>query len=511
MGAGGGVRSLFMIIYIVYLLVLVYVLNGVRNLVSSFDFLRQRQVSLNKNHFNIGKIKICILIPVLREQEVIRSNLKIFTNLNGDYELIYITTEKENFEKKSGFARLQSRKNIILQTKSQDFFVENLVGLFPKSISTELFHSHRQFADTEKFWSHLVQKYKELPTTSQIITHFLQSNREECSYAQILHYPNRDGLMAHQLNYACEVLLKDHDSQSTFVLVYNADSSVGQDVLDIFIREIQKGERVIFQPSLFLANYQNFSSNFRGWILKCIALAQSRWTLIHEIPRIRAQYKQDWHTIYESAHLVGHGTCVRLDTLMSVGGFPDQFLNEDLALGYFLALRGERISIVPILENAESPSSVSSVINQYTTWFYGAMDYVSYYKHAVQVLSLPKFKALTWAGVNIVRAGIWLLAPWIWMILILVPLFQDTPLLSFISLLTFLFYTIFVYWLIARFVSDNPEILEEKTFSVHVDKGMIFATPVAYVIWGIGPTRAFIQKFFAAVLGKNVQKKKTER
>lgn len=500
-----------MIIYIVYFLVLIYVLNGMRNLHSSFNFLRKGQMLNDGNHYKTSKTKICILIPVLREQEVIRSNLKMFTNLKGDYELIYITTEKESFEKKSGFARLQSRKNIILQTKSQDFFVENLVGLFPKSISTELFYSRRQFNDAVKFWGHLLKKFEEFPTTSQIITHFLQTNRKECSNTRLLHFPNKDGLMAHQLNYACEDLLKDHDPQNTFILIYNADSSVGPDVLDVFIREIQNGETVIFQPSLFLANYQDFPSNFRGWILKCIALAQSRWTLIHEIPRIRAQYKQDLHTIYESAHLVGHGTCVRLDTLMSVGRFPVQFLNEDLALGYFLALKGERISIVTILENAESPSSILSVINQYTTWFYGAMDYVSYYKHAVQVLSLPKFKALIWAGVNTVRAGIWLLAPWIWMSLILIPLLQLTPLLSFISMLTFLFYTIYVYWLIARFVSHNPYVLGKKTFPVHVENGMIFATPVAYVIWGIGPTRSLMQKFFMFIFGKKIEKKKTER
>ena len=500
------------IYYLFGLGVLVYLLNGFKNLLSSFQFFKNES-RLRDLNLNLGmtsnNFKIIILIPVLREQEVIATNLEIFSHLNGDYELIYITTEKENFEKKSGLSILESRKNSLLQIRSKDSFVETLVGIFPKSLASDLFEGKAQFLDIKKYWNYIVESYNNLPTTEKIITEYLQKNKFD--NVQLINFPSENGVMAHQLNYACNQISLTHDPKQTFILVYNADSTVDKDILRVFVQAIQKGEKVMLQSSLFLSNYNTFSLNFRGWILKCIALAQSRWTFIHELARVRAQYKQNWHTIYESAHVVGHGTCIRLDTLMSVGGFPHKFVNEDFALGYFLALKGERIYSIPILENAESPTSISSVITQYTTWFYGVMDYFLYYKYAVNELSLNSFRALSYSIINSIRALMWLLAPWVWLGLIIIPLFFGRPLLSFFALLIFLFFTIFVYWLIANFVSKNPQVLGKEKFSIRIEKGMIFVAPIAYIIWGIGPTRSLMQKIWSRISGRALQKKKTER
>jgi cellulose synthase/poly-beta-1,6-N-acetylglucosamine synthase-like glycosyltransferase len=196
---------------------------------------------------------------------------------------------------------------------------------------------------------------------------------------------------------------------------------------------------------------------------------------------------------------------------LSVGGFPEIFTNEDLPLGYFLALAGERICPVAALENSQSPTTISSVITQYTTWFYGAMDYFSYYRYAVDRLYFSKYKALFWAMVNSVRAAVWLLAPWVWLVLFTVPLFFGIFSVFILAFCVFLLHTAFVYWIIARFISKNPNILGKKTFSVIFEYGMITAVPIAYFIWGIGPTRAFAQVMIARLLRKKIYKSKTER
>jgi cellulose synthase/poly-beta-1,6-N-acetylglucosamine synthase-like glycosyltransferase len=200
-----------------------------------------------------------------------------------------------------------------------------------------------------------------------------------------------------------------------------------------------------------------------------------------------------------------------MDKLLSVGGFPENFTNEDLPLGYFLALEGERICPVAELENAQSPTTIQSVITQYTTWFYGAMDYFLYYKYASNKLKLPRFKALFWAIVNSIRAAMWLLSPWVWTGLVVYPLYRGKPVLAFAVFCLFLFHTAFSYWLIARFVKKNPQVLGKEIFHIEYNIKTAFAVPVSYIIWGIGPLRSFIQVMTARILGREIYKRKTER
>jgi hypothetical protein len=500
---------------IVFIVIIIYVFNGFWNLLKSFSFLKKGSVNFNKNLIksanNKSEQKIIILMPVLREQEVIVKNLNIFTRLKGNYELVYITTRKEDDEKIERYNMLLSLKKRLLNSQSETNFIENLVGIIPYSIARDLYHDKNIIKDAEKNWQHIIGTYLGLDTTAEIIDGYLEKNKQYCSHVHRINYPHKDGVMSHQLNYACKRILKNHNPNETFILIYNADSVIEKNALDVFIEKIKSGEKVIMQSSLFLENYDSFSENFRGSILSCIALAQSRWTLVHEINRIRAQYNQGVKSIYESAHVVGHGTCIRLDKLLTVGGFLENFINEDLPLGYFLALSGEKICPVAVLENSQSPSTVSSVITQYTTWFYGAMDYFLYYRYAVNILKFSRYKALLWSIVNSIRAAMWLLAPWIWIGLIAYPIFFKRPLLSIIAFAIFLFHTVFVYWLIILFVRKNPSILGKENFSITFKFKIIITAPVAYIIWGIGPIKSFIQVMIARVLRKKIYKKKTER
>lgn len=501
-----------MTIYIaVFIGVIAYVFNGFWNLLKSFVFLKKGAKEF-KNKLSIStKEKIIILIPVLREQEIIIKNLNIFTKLRGDYELVYITTQKEDDEKLKRFQSLLLLKKRLLNAQTENNFIENLVGLMPYSVAYNLYYDKKIFKKNDQYWKYIISTYKGLHTTAEIIDSYLEKNKKHCNHVLRVHYPHKNGVMSHQLNYACKQLLKTHSLNETFILIYNADSTVEKNVLNIFTEKIKTGENVIMQSSLFLDNYNSFPPGFKGSILRNIALAQSRWTLVHEINRVRAQYNQGLRSLYESAHVVGHGTCVRLDKLLLVGGFPENFTNEDLPLGYFLSLAGERICPVVELENAQSPTTIRGVITQYTTWFYGAMDYFLYYDYAVNKLKLSRHKALLWAIVNSVRAIMWLLSFWVWLGLILFPIFWGELVLALAVFCVFLFHTAFSYWLIARFVGENPKILGKEEFLIKYNIKTILAIPIFYLIWGIGPLRSFIQVVRAKILKIDVYKEKTER
>jgi len=451
--------------------------------------------------------KIYILIPVLREQEIIIKNLEIFTKLNGQYEVVYITTEKEKYEKGIGLENLISFKKRLLGTDTQEAFIELLVGLFPQSMCRILFNNRKK----EGFWSDLLFQYKQLLSTGEMIDFFIKNSTKNLDFVKHIHYPKTDGLMSHQLNYACERIAAENKPDECFILIYNADSEVQPNILDEFRLKIEQGEKVIMQSALFLSNYNSFEKGFRQSILRSVGLVQSRWTLAHEIPRIRRQYNQGVLSNLESAHVVGHGACIRLDTLQKAGGYPTEFLNEDLPLGYFLALAGEKVCPLSILENAESPTSISSVITQYTTWFFGVAGYYSYYKHAVRYLSLPKHKACLWAGINALKALLWLLTLVVWIILILAPLFLGIESFTLIAAGIFVFFTAGSNLIVASFVESNPQILGVDSFQSKYTFDMILTAPIAYLMRSFGPVRGFYQICRSYITQSAIVKKKTER
>jgi len=215
---------------------------------------------------------IFVIIPALREQKRIIQTIKYFLVSFGDYPI-----------------------NIIIATTNREF---------------------------EKSFEGL--------STQKLVENYIKQNRLE-SRVSVLNFPERYGKKAHQLNYVLDTL-KD---KKEFIAVYDADSRPHKSTLDAFYRQVSlHPEAEVFQQSaLFFNNFNTLGNSF----LKASAVLQSRWTLAHEMARLlRQSGKDNIFSKMANAHCVGHGLIIKFKTLNKIGGFPEETMNEDLALGYLL-------------------------------------------------------------------------------------------------------------------------------------------------------------------------------
>lgn len=434
--------------FYLYLILLTYsFFRGIRGCfrtIRSYDFVKDK-----KNRVTQTKTvsQFHIFIPVLREQEIIIETILHFQKLRGNYHLYIITTEKEQSD-------IEISENI------------------PK-------------------------KFKDLPVTRKIVEEYLKRHLPLSQKVEIIHYPHTSGAMAHQLNYALEELrskIKDND----FILIYNADSRVKSDVLEKYkdVINSEKNCNVILQSAVFMANYQKLSI-----FLKSVSLLQTRWTLAHEIPRILRT--QGILGITEGAHVVGHGLCLRYSYITKMGGFPENFPNEDLPLGYFIRLSGTRIHLLHQLENANSPTSIKSMFNQYRTWFYGLLFYPLYIRDALKNPKTSKPLALIWGLKYMIRGIIWLNLSLVWVLIFVLPIILNQPIWLYLSFLSFIIYAPFCFYIVYITVG--------KDFGIKTEVLPMLISPITYLSHSLGPWLAVYDIANSILFKSNIYKHKTER
>lgn len=449
-----------------------------------------------------------ILIPLLREQEILPDLLKTFSTLHGKYKLIFITTHKEDFEHKNNRGIFQ--KKIIkklLSCESLEAFLEVSLGCFYKGYAEKLYKDLQKIDtyDREKF---LTKMYDDKPLTKDLLSIYLgKMNNVDI---EVVEYPQNEGVMAHQLNYACEYIRKKYPSKNNMVCIYNADSFVQRNYIEILGKI---SGNIVQQSSLFLKNFQKPSLTFRDAFLKGNGMLQSRWTLAHEIPRIYFQRESNPFNFLESSHVVGHGLAINLDTLKKVGDFPTQFFNEDLPLGYMLRVNNEFIDIYPLLENSDTPSTIKGVFNQYRVWFYGVAYYPKYFLYSLRSFSLSfkyKIYALLWAIRGFLRSFQWLFTSIFWVLVLLYPLLIKDLILFAIALFIFLFYSLFSWFLMFVSIKRNLEIFpEQKELEMSVlDWLSVFPVYLTHS-WGLALGLVDVLKNM--FLGSKINKRKTER
>lgn len=354
--------------------------------------------------------KFIIIIPVLREQKILKNTLNYFLSMNYPLDqltLMIVSTEKE-----------------LADAASHGFSGPTTVDLI-----TKLKKTINQKLDQE------------------IIVH--------------LHYPLANGKMVHQINYAFGYILRNYKKKldNLFVSIYNADSRPSLDTFSVIASLSKKHNLRVFQQSaLFFDNLSTLKSNNNFLVKRYLmanAVLHSRWTMAHEIPRLLRQsfWINHFRRRFFLSHCVGHGLFLRGDFLQEIKAMPDTTVTEDLFFGYVLSLLGESINPVPVLEMAEAPTTISAALKQKYVWFFGPLDHFSYEKFAKKNFSdYTQITVMRWLTLQgIIPAIAWLLMGWLFIFVLIYPIAVDNYRLFGISCLLVLFYGPLSYCLVLFF------------------------------------------------------------
>ncbi len=321
------------------LLFVLYVAVATRNLIVLFFVtIWCRRKKWRYNTPVDDRERVCILIPVVYEQKIIRETVQHFANHVKCFphcEVVFVTTERE-----------------------------------------EVFDGS---------------------TTKDLISAEIRDNK--FSQISICHYPLRSGVMSHQLNYAVRKLRETHGEGRFWLAIYNADSRLTKrsfhDIL-CHMGPRRNTTDCIYQQVSCYRIPRNISPRS---LSASDALWQTRWSLTFELPRMvfqlaiarifQSRQMRDHERmpmfsyclgllLEKMIYLVGHGLILRTDTLERLGGFPEDTINEDAFLGYIA--NNERIPIVPIpaFESCDVPGTTSVLVRQQSVWFNGPADAFQY-------------------------------------------------------------------------------------------------------------------------------------
>lgn len=239
------------------------------------------------------------------------------------------------------------------------------------------------------------KKIPNIPTTKQVLRKILPSDKGFIS----LHYPHASGVKADQLNWAIRKLEKENRiKRDTIIGVYDIDSAFSPNSLQLVSKTvIDTNANVFQQPSLYFRNWKHLS-----WLAKSSALYQTTYGFYYEIPMWRNSQKTFGPMIYCN----GHGMFVRHSFLKRVGYFPTPI--EDTRFGHFCAFVGERVELIPLLDDCETTPSLSQRIKQASVWFSGDVQYLSAYKDSEKLGRLSLIKCVWLVTSKTYRTLVWM-------------------------------------------------------------------------------------------------------
>lgn len=522
-------------------------LSYIANTIRSIGIFRGTHQWLTKNRFRHSEIaddfpSIIIALPVLREQAVLKQSLGFFSKLRYPKEklkILVITTQKEIVEKKLNTKRLSILAKDLSRDLSGEQVLEKHLGLFPRNQLFQIIQKAGELNKNEVL-PFLENEYQNTSTTVDLAREYCRQLNTKLGKKIFVHvhYPEKTGVMAHQLNFATQNLEKfigRFNSKETFLGVYNADSNPNLDALfclgcDYCCSKNNQPPKAYQQVAAYVKNFYQYPKTLRGHFLKASSLIQTRWGLGRELPMVRKHWEfwskketniplSIWQKIFKepSAYCIGHGFFIRLDLLKEIGSFPTETLNEDLALGYYLCLKKIGIKPLLVLENVENPGTVSGLVKQKAAWYWGMVDYFDYWKTAPsKVANVDLLRRSKLAIQGLARDGLaWAMCSIFLAFMLLYPLLKPSFFNISLSILGLFVYgplstAVVLFYVPELFELSSSPCPEKKERGV--DQILVSFLSLPYLlISSIGPWQTIYQKVIWGLKGKIPKKEKTER
>lgn len=262
------------------------------------------------------EVEMLLLIPVLREQNVIVKTLEYFSTL--------------------------PRKNIRL---------------------------HLCIAGTRR------EAAQGAPGTGAVIDAWMRTAAAARDNGLSLYYCEADdpeGDRASQLNHAVRFMRRFCSPQ--LIGVYDADSMPEPTSLEeAACRYLDSRETVWQQPASFIKAANRLAAAGASPVLVANALYQSVWTMIRELPRwISHHASHGKRPFWRNDYLIGHGQYLPFPVYEKFA-FPEGEVTDGIQLGY--RLTGSAHDIAPLRSfcNDDVPHQVTQLISQHKRWFGGCM------------------------------------------------------------------------------------------------------------------------------------------
>jgi cellulose synthase/poly-beta-1,6-N-acetylglucosamine synthase-like glycosyltransferase len=332
---------------------------------------RSKKKQLDKQDFFIT-----LLLPVLREQNVIEEALQYYKEIipkNGYINICIITTqreEKEQVEKIALALKLYSSEdkvkafNILKNICTSHHQLHKII--FAESINPQLV--------TQKIAA------LRLKTTYEICLALVKKYNVQfgINLFTILNAPEEYAGKVGQMNYALKTAIK-HYTAHDYVGVYDIDSRPHKNTISALINCIKKRKQKQLKPATIYQQVASYTKNLatfsglNGLLSIADALGQTRWAIGFEYCLLKAYSLAVAKALNRPlTYCIGHGCFVQLDFLLAHQGFPTQSPNDDLALGYLASYLGEEIAPIPCLDVCDgAPNALKSIL-QSRFWYYGS-------------------------------------------------------------------------------------------------------------------------------------------
>ena len=357
-----------------YIIIFIELLTIFYNLIKFLIYKLKFKTQLKSLNSNCDNFHIYVLIPCYKEISVIKETLDHFKKItNGikNIDIYIITTEKERNENTLGQTTYDYLLNLDILNNPQ-------------------FH--------------------------------------------LLNYPQITGMMADQLNYAIEEILKNHFP------------------------------KIIQQYSNYFLNY-----NFQNFIMKGFSIYQTAFEFRNGI--INNSISK-----YLYSHVVGHGLTIRADYIQNLNGFNSNFWCEDIYLTGLLHNNNEKILYLNSLDNAQNPENLKVQIIQNAVWFKTASHHFSILKNISKNFNIS-LNGFIWLCHEFRATFIWLMMPVFLLYSLIYPLVN-----KYYSLLLLIgTYLIFVF---TNYLL-NLIIINKKRFIKYMKN--YFSCCLAILLTSIGP------------------------